>query len=48
MPGWPQALGDFVMVRVSPAMVSLDGIHWHEKPDDVPMAQFLWDLAARS
>ncbi len=35
---------DYMEVRLSSAMASLDGIHWYEKPDDMPMAEFLASL----
>ena len=35
---------DYVEVKLSPGMVTLDGVHWYEQPDGVPMAEFAASL----
>ena len=35
---------DDIEVRLSRAAASPDGVHWYEKPDGMPMAEFLASL----
>ena len=41
MPDWPQVPAGYAFFKLGPAMVTLDGIHWREVPDDVPLSEFL-------
>lgn len=39
--GWTKLPDGWWVAGVSPVLVSPDGIHWYEVPDDVPLSEFL-------
>lgn len=48
MPDLPCTPADYAFFKLGPAMVTLDGIHWYEVPDDVPLSKFLGSLVQPS
>lgn len=42
---WPQVPSGYKFVSLGPAMVTLDFIHWHEVPDDVPLSEFIASIS---